>query len=269
MEYIKYLVLGLIQGISEILPISSSSHLMLFSHLFKIESTSYSLELFLNTASFLAIALLFYQEIWFLIKTFFTFIFKKEKREKLRQDFYYILKLLIAVIPIGIVGLLIKDYLDGFKTLLFIGVGLFITGSLLILTYFINGYQEDDKEISFLHASFIGVAQVFSVFPGISRSGSTIIAGRFAKKPLQKIITFSFLTYIIISVPTSALGIYQVIKEKESINLLGFFLGFIISFIATFLTGKFILKKLKIKHLVYFGFYCVLISIITVILHFT
>ena len=92
---------------------------------------------------------------------------------------------------------------------------------------------------------------MFAVVPGISRSGSTIIGGRVSKVSLKSILKFSFLCYIIISIPTAALGFYDLSKISESINWLGYILAFIVTFIVTFITAKLICKKL-VKHLIYF-----------------
>jgi undecaprenyl-diphosphatase len=266
LEILKYIFLGFVQGFSEILPISSSGHLVLAQNLLKIEAPGLVFEMFTNTASFLALFLLLYKDIFRLIKHFFLYIFKRN--EEYKDDFYYALKLVVSVIFIGIAGILLKDYLGNIKNLLTVGISLVITGALLLLIYYTRNAIKDHDEITFKDALVIGLFQMFAVVPGISRSGSTIIGGRVSKVSLKSILTFSFLCYIIISIPTAALGFYDLSKISESINWLGYILAFIVTFIVTFITAKLILKKLEVKHLIYFGYYCLVVGLTSSILHF-
>lgn len=267
-EYIKYMILGLVQGITEILPISSSGHLVLFQHLLNLQEPGLTFEMFTNMASFIAIVLLFYKDIWTLIKHFFIFLFKPQQRDEVKDDFMYTVKLVIAIIPIGIAGLLFKDYMGEFKTLLSVGIALFLTGGLLIGIYLTRELRTSHEEVTFKDALIMGLTQMFAIFPGISRSGSTIIGGRVQSLSLKSILKFSFLCYILISIPTSALSIYEVIKLGEAINWAGYLLAFGITLVATYFTGKLVMKKLKVDHLIYFGIYCVLIGITAFVLHF-
>lgn len=267
-EYIKYMILGLVQGITEILPVSSSGHLVLFQHLLGVQEPGLTFEMFTNMASFIAMVLLFYKDIWTLIKSFFIFLFKPQQRDKVKDDFMYLIKLVIAIIPIGIAGLLFKDHMGELKTLLSVGIALFLTGGLLIGIYLTRELRASHEEVTFKDAITMGLTQMFAIFPGISRSGSTIIGGRVQSLSLKSILKFSFLCYILISVPTSALGIYEVIKLGEAINWLGYLLAFGVTFVATYFTGKLVMKKLKVDHMIYFGIYCLLIGLTAFVLHF-
>ena len=267
-KYLKYALLGLIQGIAEILPISSSSHLMLFQHLLKVDSPGLTFEMFTNMASFIALLVFFRKEILSLLKSFFSYIFKKNERSENKKQFYYVIKLVIAILPIGILGLIFKDQIENLKSLLFVGIGLFITGSLLLVTYFTRNLRKELAEVSFASSALIGFSQAFSLLPGISRSGSTIVSGRATNLSLKTILTFSFLSYVLISLPISVLSIYDALKASEQINIGGFITAFIFTFLATFFTAKIVMKRLKIKHLIYFGIYCLLISSLALVLHF-
>lgn len=261
MEIIKYMLLGLVQGITEIFPISSSGHLVIFQALFGIKEPGLVFEMFTNTASFLALFLLFYHDIFRLIRSFFGYLFSKEKA-KYKEDFIYVLKLFVAIIPIGIVGYIFKDTMGMIKNLLTVGIALMVTGSLLLTIYLTRHAIVDHDEISFKDALTIGFSQVFAIFPGISRSGSTIIGGRLSRVSLKSILKFSFLAYIIISVPTSILGFYDLTKLSVTINWLGYSLAFITTFIATFITGYVVMKKLKVDHMLYFGIYCLMVGLL-------
>lgn len=266
-ESIKYIILGIVQGFTEILPISSSGHLVLAQNLLNIEAPGLVFEIFTNTASFLALLILFHKDIIRLIKHFFIYLLKKNPDSK--ADFFYVLKLLIAVIPIGIVGFIFKDQMALIKNLLTVGISLMVTGSLLLVIYYTRNFIKDHEEITFKDALVIGFTQMFAIFPGISRSGSTIIGGRLSKVSLKEILRFSFLCYIIISVPTALLGFYDLSQMHESINYLGYTLAFITTFIVTYITALLVMKKLEVKHMVYFGFYCLMIGLLAVIFYFT
>ncbi len=266
-EHIKYLFLGLVQGVAEILPISSSGHLMIAQELIKMEQPGIVFELFTNTASLIALIIIFYKDIITLIKSFFLYIFKKEERETHKENFLYVIKLIIAVIPIGIVGLLVKDRISSLNNLLTIGISLTITSIFLLIVYFTRKLFTEHDEVTFKDAIIMGLVQPLAVIPGISRSGSTIVSGRFSRLSLQSILKFSFLCYIVISVPTSFLGLYDLTKVSDTINWSGYILAFIVSFLGTLITGKLLLKKLKVEHLLYFGIYLILVASLAITLY--
>lgn len=266
--YLKYLILGVVQGVAELLPISSSGHIALFQELFKIEDPGLTFEMFTNMASLIALILIFHKDIWALIKGFFLFIFKKEDRQIHQDNFLYSLKLVVAVIPIGILGFLLRKHLPEIKSLLTIGIGLFITGSFLLIIYLRRNKYESHDEVTWKDACFIGFFQTFALAPGISRSGSTFAGGRASRLSLRSIIKFSFLCYIIISIPTSFLGFYDLSQSGEAINWLGYSLAFVATFIFTFITAKLVLEKLKLDHFIYFSIYCLIISSLAITLYF-
>ncbi len=261
MEIIKYIILGIVQGVTEIFPISSSGHLVIFQALFGLEQPGLVFEMFTNMASFIALFILFAEDILALIKGFFLFIFSKN-REEHRDTFLYVIKLIIAIIPIGIFGFIFKDKMAEIKNLLTVGIALVITGALLMTIFFTRNLKDDHDDITFKDALMIGFTQTFAIVPGISRSGSTIIGGRARRVSLKSILKFSFLAYILISVPTSVLGIVELTKTSEAINWWGYILAFIFTFGATFFTGYLVMKKLKVEHLIYFGVYCVVVGLI-------
>lgn len=264
MEILKYILLGIVQGITEIFPISSSGHLVIFQEILGVKEPGLVFEMFTNTASFIALFLLFHKDIFRLIKGFFAHLFLKDK-VKYKDDFIYTLKLLVAVIPIGLIGFLFKDKMAEIKNLLTVGIALMVTGILLLTIYFTRHTIEDHDEISLKDALTIGFAQALAIFPGISRSGSTIIGGRLSRVSLKSILKFSFLAYIIISVPTSILGFYDLSQMSVSVNWLGYGLAFLFTFIATFLTGYLVMKKLKVDHMIIFGLYCLVVGTIALV----
>ncbi len=262
-EIIKYIVLGIIQGITEIFPISSSGHLTLFSHLFKIDMGAFPTFLMItNMGSFLALLYFFRKDVAQLIKGTFCYLIKKDETGK--EDFIYVLKLAIAVIPIGIVGILIKDYLP--DDLLSVGFALVITSGLLYYVYRQKDIQWKN-DLTWKNALIIGAFQMFAVFPGISRSGITISGGLTQKVELKKVLRFSFLSYLLISVPVSLLGIYEAFKGSESIHYVGYTLAFVMSFVFSLITVRFLYNYVKVKYLIYFSIYCLVIGLLCIILY--
>ncbi|HKL61428.1 MAG TPA: undecaprenyl-diphosphate phosphatase, partial [Acholeplasma sp.] len=148
------------------------------------------------------------------------------------------------------------------------GLSLMLTGSLLFLIYKNRNDEAASDEISFVNALLIGTVQVAAIFPGISRSGSTIIGGLMQKISLTALLKFSFLAYIIISVPTALLGFYELSTTTLVINWTGYTLAFIATFIATYLAAFMVMKKIKTKHLIYFSIYCLVIGVTVATLSF-
>lgn len=262
-EILKYIVLGIIQGITEIFPISSSGHLTLFSHIFKMDMSSFPTFLMItNTGSFLALLFFFRKDVGQLIKGTFCYLIRKDETGK--EDFVYVLKLIVAVIPVGIAGILIKDYLP--NDLLSVGFALVITSALLYYVYRQKDIQWKN-DITWRNALIIGAFQMFAVFPGISRSGITISGGLSQKVELKKVLRFSFLSYLVISVPVSLLGIYEALQANESINYIGYAAAFVMSFVFSLLTVRLLYNYVKVKNLVYFSIYCLIIGILCIVLY--
>lgn len=259
-ELLKYIFLGIVQGITEILPISSSGHLVLFQHILGLKLPGLGFEMFTNMASLIAMIVYFRKDIWTLIVENLQFIFKKDASKK--PSFEYALKLLIAVIPIGITGLLFKDYMDEFKTLFAVGIALMVTGLFLLYIHKNRNVEDAKSDITFKDALTIGLFQAIAILPGVSRSGSTIIGGLFRRVSLTALLRFSFLCYIIVSIPTSILSIIDVTTTKLEIDLVGYLLAFMTTLIVTYVTASLVMKKLKTSHLLYFGIYVITVGFI-------
>lgn len=270
-ELIKYIVLGIIQGVTEIFPVSSSGHLVLFSNIFLGgEDINTTLTLFLmitNMGSFLALLIYYFKDVKALVVDSLNFVFNKEKRNEIivQENFNYAVKLIIAIIPIGIAGLLIKDYLP--TNLLSIGISLIITSLLLFLVFLLRN-KKFSNDITFKNAGVIGLIQMFAVFPGISRSGITLVGGLSQKIEIKKVMRFSFLCYLLISIPVSGLGLYDAIKNPGTIDIPGFSLAFIFSFIFSLLTIKIMHKYVTVKNLVWFSLYALTVGLVSITLYF-
>lgn len=263
-EFIKYIILGIIQGIAEIFPISSSGHIIIFSKILNVNIEALPIFLIIiNMGSFLALLIFFRKDIRILISSSWNYLIKKEESSK--EDFSYVLKLLIAVIPVGIIGLLFKDKIR--QDLFTIGFSLIITSTILFVVYKSKDIQWKN-DISFKQAFIISLFQMFSIIPGISRSGITMSGGLIQKIDIKKVIKFSFLSYILISVPVTLLGIYDLFHAKESIHLYGYAVAFLMSFIFSLITVRWIYKVVTVNNLVYFSIYLLIMGGLSIALYY-
>lgn len=264
LELLKYVILGIIQGITEILPISSSGHLTLFSHFLQMNLDHLTVFLMLtNTGSFLAILYFFRKDVSGLIHSSYRYVIKGDHNFK--EDFLYVIKVGVAVIPVGVVGLLFENILpnDLFTT----SIALYITGTLLFIIY-LNRHFDYNKNVEFQNAIAIGLFQMFAIVPGISRSGITLVGGLSQKLPLKDAMKFSFLSYIMISVPVSILGFIRLSETNESINILGYGISFVLSFVFSYYAIRWFYHYIKVKNLIYFAVYCFFIATLSLILYF-
>lgn len=266
LRLLKYIFLGIVQGFTEPLPISSSGHLVIFQELFNLDlGNDLNFEIIVNAGSLIAIVFLFRKDIWSLLQNSYLFLFKKETSHK--KDFQYILLLILAVIPAGVIGLLLKDFIETtFKTLFTVGISLLITSIALYLVSK-QAVGNTKTEITIKDAIVIGLFQVISLIPGISRSGSTMVGGLTRKVRFEDTMRFSFLLYIPVSLATLFLGILDL--NTSDIFITGYIAAFIVSIIATYFAVKWFFKMVRKGNLKYFSLYCLLVGITVTVLSFT
>jgi len=244
-QLIAGIILAIVQGITEFLPISSDGHLTLVSNLFFKPSLAFFV--FLHLASLLAIVIYTRKEIWRLLH------FKKEDRK-------YLIYLIIGIIPAGIAGLLLKSIVEAeINSLLFTGIAFIFTGSILLMT-------KDTKQISginFRNAIGIGFAQILALFPGISRSGMTISTAKIMGVKNKEAFKFSFLLLIPLTIGAVLLDI-NTISNFSAWVLIPFFVCLIVSLFCLRILEKIIIKD----KFWMFSFYCFLIGIVTIGLSF-
>lgn len=264
-KFIKYLALGLIQGFTEPLPISSSGHMVILNTIFgdiiPVEAMN-SFQIIVNFASLIAI-IFFYRKILVeLIGGSLKYVFKKDELQK--SKFTYLIYVLIATIPAGIVGLFLKDHIDKLTNILVVGICLFITGLLLL---YIHSIAKDAtrEEVTLKDSLLMGTGQIIGLLPGISRSGVTSSFGVSNRLSLISALRFSFMMYIPVSI--AAFG-YDLIKTGIDLNgyILGYIGAFLASLFGTYFAINLFFKLVKNKNLKYFGFYCLSISIIVLTL---
>lgn len=260
MDIINAILLGLIQGLSEFLPISSSGHLVLAANILNFQEEGIAFEVFVHFGTLLSVFVAFRKEISkMIIAPYAIWINKskdKEMREYLNWDFY----VLIGTIPAVIVGLLFKDQIESlFSSIILVLIMLSITGTIMIISRFL---PVTDKPLKKSNSFIIGVAQAFAILPGISRSGSTIVTALAYGINRENAAKFSF----ILSIP-AVLGA-TILKTKDLIDMppdQGEILLLIIGAIAAFISGYFaiiwLINLVKKGKLEWFGYYCFFISI--------
>ena len=262
MEIIKYIILGVIQGFTEPLPISSSGHIFLFKNLFNTNLfNSLNFEIISNFGSFIAIFIIFWNDIKKLLIAFFSYIFYKNKRKQYLKKFKYCIYIIISTIPAGITGLIFKNKIENFYTFNGLAIAFLITALSLIAVYNIKGIK-NDNEIRLKDAIIIGLFQAITIVPGISRSGTVLVASLLCKFTKDTALKYTFMLYFPISLATIVLGIKD-LSLTPNLNemLLPYFIGFISAGIITFLTYKWLIKIVKKNKLWIFSIYCFLLSI--------
>ena len=259
---IKYIVLGIIQGFTEPLPISSSGHLMIFKELFKSKILNdMNFEIIVNFGSLLAILYLYKNEIIDIIKDFFLYL--KTKNKKYEINYKYSWLIVIGTIPAVIFGLFIKDFIENNFNTKLVGLMFIITSLLLYMIKDIKGKKEK-KDIKRIDALKIGLFQALALFPGISRSGATIVGAMKCDLKRETALNFSFMLYIPISIATFVLGISDLINTNSKL-IIPYLISMIISSIITYYSTKLFINIMKKGKLIYFSIYCFIIGILTFI----
>ena len=264
-ELIKYIILGMIQGFTEPLPISSSGHLVIFQEFLGISISDLNFEIIVNAGSLIAIVVIFYKDILDLIVKSFKFLFKKNTEFK--NEFLYVVMLVIAVIPAGLIGFLLKDFIEStFKNIITVGISLLVTSIALSLVSK-EAVENQETEIKPLDALVIGLFQVFALIPGISRSGSTMVGGLTRKIKFEETMKFSFLLYIPISLATILLGLLD-LSSSSDVFVLGYVSAFLVSIITTYFSVKWFFKMVRKGNLKYFSIYCLVVGILVLVVNF-
>ena len=251
------MILGIIQGLTEYLPVSSSGHLAIASHFFGIHGEeSLMFTVAVHVATVLSTLLMLWKEIDWILKGLFKWQMNDETR--------YVLNILVSMIPVGIVGLFFKDKVEeAFGSgLLIVSVMLLLTAVLLIFSYYAK--PRPKEHISLWHAFVIGVAQACAVLPGLSRSGSTIATGLMLGNKKEKLAQFSFLMVIPPILGEALLDTLKMVKGEDVMGDIGAF-ALCVGFLAAFLSGcfacKLMISVVKKGKLLYFGIYCAIVGL--------
>lgn len=268
LDLLRFIILGIIQGITEPIPVSSSGHLLIFQKLVGgIDNIDFGiLATITNLGSFLAICLIFKDRIIELFKSFFNYLSKKDKKDY--NNFKYCWYIVVATIPAGIMGLIVTklgifDFLE--ENVKFVGITLLITALFLFLIRNFKG-SKDSNKITFKDALVVGLFQVVSLLPGISRSGSTIVGGMFRNFKRETAFDFSFILYIPISIATTILGVKDLFEANLTLNTTCLYLiSMIFAFIFTYIGTKWFRNLVKNGKLIYFVYYCLIVGTLVLI----
>ena len=262
MNIITYLILGIIQGITEPLPISSSGHIFLFKNIFNTTMfDSLNFEIVSNFGSFIAIFIIFWKYIKELIVAFFSYIFKKETRKENLAKFKYCLFVIISTIPVGITGFIFKDKLESMYSLNGLAIAFLITALALFIVRNMKG-SKNDYDITLKDAILIGLLQAVTIIPGISRSGTVLVACLLCGLKRDTALKYTFILYFPVSVATMILGVSDLVNTAElSSMLVPYLIGMIAAGIITYFSYRWLSNWVKNGKLWKFSIYCVILAI--------
>ncbi|WP_407922645.1 undecaprenyl-diphosphate phosphatase [Abyssicoccus albus] len=266
-EFLKYVFLGLVQGVTEPIPISSSGHLVLLQEFLGIGAKGFTFEILVNTASLIAVVIIYWKDIVQLFIHFIQYIGGKRSKEVI-EDFKFVMYLIIATIPAGILGLLLEDFIGDHKSALLVGIMLIVTGIALWVIRNNRG-KKFDGDLTLKDAIIVGFAQAVALIPGISRSGATIVGAMGVGMNQKTALKFSFLLYIPISLGTALLGIKDIINEPPTQNMVIAYIGaFIASLVASYISLKWLQGIMAKGNLFIFSLYCFIVGPLVIILSF-
>lgn len=263
MNIIESIILGIVQGITEFLPVSSSGHLQIVKALLGVElEENIAFDLALHAGTVCSTILVLWPE----IAKIFTGFFSK----RFNEEHAYVIKIVISMIPVGIVGFLFEDSLNA---MLSSPVILIIVGAMLLLTAILLAYATYAKPrlketISYRDSFIIGVAQAVAVMPGISRSGATIATGLILGNKKESVAQFSFLMVLAPILGKSLLSLVGGDAAWDSVGVVPMAAGFLASFVVGVLACKFMINIIKRGKLIWFAYYCLVAALFTFVLYF-
>lgn len=264
MEWFEAIILGLIQGLTEFLPVSSSGHLVIGRELLGVEaSEDLVFEVLVHAATVLSTIVVFRKQIWGLLKGFFKF--------KYNDETDYLLKIAVSMIPVFIVGVFFKDYVEGlFGSLTAVGCALIVTALLLAFSDlaskpgkapFLPAGKEYRNGISYWQAFVVGLGQAIAVAPGLSRSGTTISTGLICGVKRDVMAQFSFLMVLVPILGEAFLDVVGGEFTASSIGALPLILGFVSAFISGLFACKVMITLVKKAKLSWFALYCAIVAL--------
>ena len=259
MEWFEALILGIIQGLTEYLPVSSSGHLAIGSALFDIEGEeNLAFTIIVHVATVLSTLVILWKEIEWIFKGLFKFQMNDETR--------YVINIIVSMIPIGIVGVFFKDKVEAIfgSGLLVVGCCLLVTALLLSFSYYYKPRQKE--KISLKDAFIIGLSQACAVLPGLSRSGTTIATGLLLGNSKEKLAQFSFLMVIPPILGEALLDAIKMMKGEDiagDIPAISLIVGFLAAFVSGCVACKWMINIVKKGKLIYFAIYCAIAGAVT------
>lgn len=260
MSWIEALILGIVQGLTEFLPVSSSGHLAIGKALFGIETADLSFEVVVHAATVLATIVVFWKDIVKLLQGLFKFQMNAETR--------YILLIILSMVPVFIVGMFFKDRVEAIfgSGLLVVGVALIVTALLLFLSETLAARRGGEGgPVTWKSALWMGVAQAVAVIPGLSRSGSTIATGLLCGVRKEEVTRFSFLMVLVPILGEVFLDIVGGDFGESTVGMLPLVVGFVAAFVSGLFACRFMIAMVKQAKLLWFAFYCALVGLACII----
>lgn len=269
------MILGLVQGLTEYLPVSSSGHLQLGQHLLNAQDGGLTFDIVVHVATVLSTLVILNKEVVWLFKGIFKPLSKESGLslwKRLNDAQRYVILIVISMIPIGIVGLCFKDAIESIfsGSIKVVGCCLLVTAILLALTHYIK--PQPKENISPLHAFIIGIAQSIAVLPGLSRSGSTIATGLLLGNKKESLAQFSFLMVIPPILGEALLDFKHIFAPSAEylathgaatpVPVASLIVGFIAAFVSGCFACKWMINAVKKAKLIYFAYYCVAIAVL-------
>lgn len=266
MNTIQALLMGILQGLTEYLPVSSSGHLSIASELFGVDGESNMVfTIAVHVATVLSTLVILGGEIWKILKGMFSRMLPYGKGlDRLNSDQRYVLNIVVSMIPIGIVGVFFKDKVEEIfgSGLLVVGCCLILTAALLAFSYYARPREREN--ISLRDAFIIGISQALAVLPGLSRSGTTIATGLMLGNKKTSMAQFSFLMVIPPILGEALLDVMKVAKGEDlggEIGMWPLIVGFLAAFISGCIACKWMIGIVKKGKLVYFAYYCAIVGV--------
>lgn len=269
MNTIEALLMGVLQGLTEYLPVSSSGHLSIASELFGVDGENCMIfTIAVHVATVFSTLVILGGDIWKIVKGTFTPMLPYGKGiNRLNSDQRYVLNIIVSMIPIGIVGVFFKE-----KVEMVFGSGLLVVGCCLLLTAVLLSFSyyarpRERENISLGDAFIIGLSQAVAVLPGLSRSGTTIATGLMLGNKKSSMALFSFLMVIPPILGEALLDVVKVAKGEElagEIGLVPLLVGFVSAFISGCIACKWMIGIVKKGKLVYFAYYCAIVGVLVI-----
>ena len=293
MNLFESILMGIIQGVTEFLPVSSSGHLAIFKNLFGLQEVGLLFDVLLHVGTLVAVCIAFYKDILELIINgfgivvdacknigyFFINMIKKNQKEFKKKDYLKVIStpyrrfamlVIVTTIPTGIMGILFDDIIEAASTALIIpGICLLITGTLLLIADNTPDGKKNENTVSYKNAAVVGVCQGIATLPCISRSGTTIVACLVSKMVRKFAVKYSFIMSIPVILGAAVLQVKDVTTESISGGeILNYIIGMIVAAVVGYICIKTMLKVVRNKKFFGFSVYCYIVGAIAIFSYF-
>lgn len=261
MNWLEALILGIVQGLTEFLPVSSSGHLELGKVLLHVDAPEdITFTVVVHGATVLSTIVVFFKEIWDLLKGSLKFRWNEETQ--------YLAKIVVSMLPVVVVGLLFEDFIESFfgGSIQFVGAMLILTAVLLSLTYFLRN-KLAERKLGYGSAFIIGIAQAIAVLPGISRSGATIATGILLGNNKKEVAQFSFLMVLVPIIAANGKSLLDQANQisGSTVDSIPLLIGFLAAFVSGWIACSWMINLVKRGKLIWFALYCLIIGLLAVI----